>query len=148
MLKRFEQLTFLIYAIYRDIQKIEKEEMEKHSLRGSYAQYLIALDRNPNGLTPARLCEICDKDKAATSRIISELVKLSLVSRGSGYNATITLTEKGREISGILRERTETAVALAGRGLSDSDRELFYAALNTIHSNLREISKNGIPDKL
>lgn len=151
MIDRFEQLTYFIYGIYRDIQRIEKDEMEKCGLRGSYAQYLLALSRYPEGLTAARLCEICDKDKAATSRIITELVKLGLVRRGDGhtrsYNAKLTLTDNGREAAGFVHKKTEAAVKLAGNGLSDEARELMYSSLSLIHSNLKDICKSGIPEE-
>ena len=151
MIDRFEQLTYFIYGIYRDIQKIEKEEMEKLGLRGSYAQYLFALSRFPEGLTSARLCEICDKDKAATSRIVSELISLGFVCRGDGstrsYNAKLTLTDKGLEIAAFVLKKIKSAVKLAGDGLSDDDRKLMYSALSLIHTNLKNICKNGIPEE-
>ena len=151
MIDRFEQLTYYIYGIYRDIQKIEKDEMEKQGLRGAYAQYLLALSRYPDGLTSARLCEICDKDKAATSRIVSELIESGLVCKADGhtrsYNAKLKLTGSGIEVSKFVMKRTMSAVKFAGNGLSDDDRALMYSSLALIHSNLREICKNGIPEE-
>ena len=151
MIDRFEQLTYFIYGIYRDIQKIEKDEMEKLGLRGSYAQYLLALSRFPEGLTSARLCEICDKDKAATSRIVSELISLGFVRRGDGstrsYNARLTLTDKGLEAAAFVLKKIKSAVRFAGEGLSDDDRKLMYSALSLIHTNLKNICKNGIPEE-
>lgn len=151
MIDRFEQLTYFIYGIYRDIQKIEKDEMEKRGLRGSYAQYLLALSRYPEGLTSARLCEICDKDKSATSRILTELVSLGLVCRGDSqtrsYNARLTLTDSGKEAAGFVHKKIESAVKLAGNGLSDEARELMYSSLSLIHSNLKSICKSGIPEE-
>ena len=70
MLNRFEQFTSAISALCRDVQKIERDEMEKQGLRGAFAQYLLAISRYPEGITASALCEVCDKDKAAVSRII------------------------------------------------------------------------------
>ena len=70
MLQRFEAFTAAISGIYRDIQKIERDEMEKYGLKGAYAQYLLALSHCPEGLSAAELCEVCDKDKAAVSRVL------------------------------------------------------------------------------
>ena len=150
MIERYEQLSYYIYSIYKSIQKIAKEEMEKHGLRGAYAHYLVALCRHPEGLTSARLCEKCDKDKAATSRFVAEMEEKGLIVRESGsfstYRAKLLLTPKGKEISEVLLKRVDVAVELAGRGLSDENRAILYSALGIIESNLKEVVKIGIPD--
>lgn len=150
MLNRFEQFTTLISAIYQDIQKIERDEMEKHGLKGAYAQYLLALKNNPQGLTASELSEICDKDKAAVSRAVSELENKGLLVRNaqnpSAYRAPLTLTEAGVQAAQFVSHRAATAVEWAGKGLSDDDRKVFYAALERIAANLDAISKKGIPN--
>ena len=150
MLDRFEQFTTLISAIYRDIQKIERDEMEKRGLRGAYAQYLLALMQNPQGLTAAQLCDACEKDKAAVSRAVSELESKGFLSRNTeksnAYRAVLTLTEKGTEAARFVSNRAALAVEQAGKGISDPDRKVFYAALGLIASNLQAISKEGIPN--
>lgn len=150
MLDRFEQFTTLISAIYRDIQKIERDEMEKQGLRGAYAQYLLALMQNPQGLTAAQLCETCEKDKAAVSRAVSELEDKGFLVRNAQnantYRAALTLTVKGTEAARFVSNRAALAVEQAGKGLSDPDRRVFYAALGLIASNLQTISKEGIPN--
>ena len=40
MISRFERFSFAISGIYRSIQKIERDEMERYGLKGGYAQYL------------------------------------------------------------------------------------------------------------
>ena len=115
MIERYEQLSYYIYSIYKSIQKIAKEEMEKHGLRGAYAHYLVALCRHPEGLTSARLCEKCDKDKAATSRFVAEMEEKELIYREGGsfsmYKAKLILTPKGKEIAddGAVSSRRQTA---------------------------------------
>lgn len=56
MISRFERFSFAISGIYRSIQKIERDEMERYGLKGGYAQYLVAMARHPQGLTSAQLC--------------------------------------------------------------------------------------------
>ena len=73
MVSRFEHFSASISCIYRYIQRIERTEMEKYGLKGPYAQCLLAMRRYPEGITAARLCEVCDKDKAAISRMMVEL---------------------------------------------------------------------------
>ena len=150
MIERFEQFSQTISGIYRDILKIEKEEMEKHGLRGAYAQYLVAMSHFPEGLTSARLCEICDKDKAATSRFVAEMEEKGLIKRESGnfsmYRAKLTLTENGQKITDSLLKKVNVAVEIAGHGLTDENRKILYSSLEIIKTNLKEICKIGIPD--
>ena len=150
MLERFEQFTSAISLVYRDVQKIERDEMEKQGLRGAFAQYLLAISRYPQGITAAALCEVCDKDKAAVSRIIAEMETKGLVEReadgASQYRAKLRLTPAGQEAAAFVRKRASAAVELAGNGLSDEDRKAFYAALERISASLQQISQNGIPE--
>ena len=152
MLSRFEQFTSAISAIYRDVQKIERDEMEKQGLRGAFAQYLVAIGRHPEGITAATLCEVCDKDKAAVSRVIAELEAKGFVYKenegSSQYRARLFLTPEGEQAAAFVRERASIAVELAGSGLSDEDRRIFYTALERISANLQDICRSGIPDVL
>ena len=120
-------------------------------MKGPHAQCLLAMSRYPEGITAARLCEICEKDKAAISRVVAEMEQKGLIYReASGenlYRAMLKLTEKGKEAATHVNERAKVAVELAGKGLTDEARQAFYAALNLIASNLQEISKQGIPSK-
>ena len=151
MLNRFEQFTTAISALYRDVQKIERDEMEKQGLRGAFAQYLLAISRYPEGITAAALCEVCDKDKAAVSRIITEMENKGLLEKEndgtSQYRAKLRLTTAGQQAAAFVRERASVAVELAGSGLSDDDRKVFYSALERISTNLQQICVDGIPEK-
>ena len=148
MLERFEMFTTSISSIYRYVQKIEREEMEKYGLKGAYAQYLIAMDHVPEGLTAAKLCEVCDIDKAAVSRVLSEMEKKGLVEKDTdtGYRAQVKLTPEGKAAALYVAERATLAVEMAGKGLSEEDRKAFYAALELIAGNIQALSKEGIPD--
>lgn len=149
MLSRYEQFSSVISTIYRCVQKVERDEMVKYGYKGSYAQYLAAINRHPDGITSRELCEICDKDKAAISRIVSEMEEKGLVQRvGDGaslYRARLYLTEAGKRLAGVVSERGRVAVEVVGEGLSDQDRAIFYAALERIASNLHKIGREGLP---
>lgn len=150
MIDRFEQFTSVISSIYRYVQKIERDEMEKYGLKGAFAQYLLAIGHYPQGVTAAALCETCDKDKAAISRIVAEMESKGLVRRDSNgenqYRARLRLTEAGHKAAQFVRERAEIAVEIAGKGLSDQDRATFYAALELIAGNIQSICCKGIPE--
>lgn len=149
MIDRFERFCFAVASMSRYIQKIETDELEKMGLKGSYALYLIILDRYPQGLTATELCEQCEKDKAAVSRAIAAMEKQGLVSRNSGthspYRAPIVLTEAGKQAADHVRQKAIVAVSHAGTGISDEDRITMYATLEKIAANLHIISKEGIP---
>ncbi len=150
MISRYEQFSYEISGIYRLIQKIERDEMVKYGFRGAFAQYLLALNGHSDGLTSAQLSEICDKDRAAISRIISEMEEKGLVTRRSAndrmYRALIRLTDEGRRAAEFVRSRAAPAVAAAGKGLTDEKRKIFYEALDLIAANLDRISREGIPE--
>ena len=148
MLNRFTQFCFNISAINRAIQKIERDEMERYGNRGAFAQYLVVMMQYPDGVTAAQLRDLCDRDKAAVSRALTEMEEKELIYRtGSHYRAKLFLTEAGQEAAQFVCERAIIAVMEAGKGLTDADRTVFYAAMDRIASNLQALSKQGLPDE-
>ena len=151
MLDRFEHFSYSISNIYNHIIKIEREEMEKYGLRASFVQYLITMNRYPEGITSVKLSELCEKDKAAISRIVAEMESKGLVTRESDknnlYRARLVLTEEGKAAAEYVCERAEKAVNAAGQGLSEEDRKIFYGVLAIFEANLRRISRDGIPER-
>lgn len=148
MLERFAQFSSTISSLYRDIQKIEKDEMDRRGYKGAFAQYLVILDRYPQGLTASQLCEHCDRDKAAVSRVMAEMESKGLVQRtGESYRARLLLTPLGKETAGFVAQRAQVAVQEAGKDLGEEERRTFYAALGSIASRLQVLSQEGLPGK-
>lgn len=151
MLDRFEQFTAAISTIYRFVQKIERDEMEKFGLKGASAQYLLAMARYPEGITAAALCDVCDRDKAAVSRILSEMENKGLIARAnsgdSQYRAPLVLTAAGREAADYVNRKASRAAELVGQGLTAEDRRIFYSALERITANIEHLSQAGIPEQ-
>ena len=146
MVSRFEQFTVVISAIYRQVQIIERIEMEKHGLKGGFVQYLAVLNRHPDGLTSSQLCDICVLDKAAVSRAVNEMEDKGLVYReGTSYRAKIKLTESGEKAARFVAARTAEAVALAE--VSPEMRDALYDSLEHISDRLRTIIKEGFPEQ-
>lgn len=148
MVKRFELFTSAISGIYRDIQKIGRDEMERYGLKGAYAQYLLAIDRYPEGITAAQLCDICDKNKAAVSRIAAEMESKGLITRkgvNNQYKAPLLLTEEGSKAVRYVKERAGLAAEIAGRGLTDEARKNLYISLRMIANHLQKFCENGLP---
>jgi len=134
--------------MYHDIQKIERMEMAKYNLKGPHAQCLLAMKRHPEGITAVRLCEVCDKDKAAVSRTLTELESAGMICRenhnGSRYRATLTLTQQGMAAADLVTKKVQRAVELAGKGFDDGEREVFYRVMAIIAGNLHQICKTGL----
>ena len=148
-MNRFEQFSYVISGINRHIQKIERDEMIKYGYKGAFAQYLVALRRYPEGITSAKLCEICDKDKAAISRVLTEMQEKGLILRETQsdhrYNALIKLTAEGLKAAAYVDERAQAAIEAVGNEMTDENRAAFYATLDFIAAKLQTISKKGLP---
>lgn len=151
MIQRYEIFSAAISSMYHDVQRIERVEMAKYGLKGPHAQCLLALFRHPEGLTSVRLCELCDKDKAAVSRTVAELEQTGLLQieqrNGIRYRAVLRLTEEGQIAAKAVCQRAELAVMQAGEGLTDAQREVFYDVLAKISGNLHAICRNGLQEK-
>lgn len=148
MLSRFERFYTAISMIHYAIQKIERVEMAKYGLKGPHAQCLLAISRYPKGITSAKLCEVCEKDKAAISRAVAELEEAGMLIRqdpdGKRYRALLCLTEKGAEVAGNVSELVHTAVSQVSGGYDESQREAFILVLNSIAGNLQSLSREGL----
>ena len=148
MESRYELLSGAISSMYHDIQKIERVEMAKYGLKGPHAQCLLAMKKHPQGITAARLCEVCDKDKAAVSRTIAELETAGMVVRenrnGSRYRASLILTQQGQTAAEAVVEKARLAVEKAGTGFGEEEREVFYRVLSIIAGNLHKLCREGL----
>lgn len=152
MLNRFEQFNFVISGINRCIQKLERDEMVKYGYKGAFAQYLMVLKHYPEGVTLTELCEKCDKDKAAVSRIVAEMENKGLVYKENKeaqvYKAKIYLTEKGNETARFVAKRVKDALSVVGdKIMTEDERRLFYGVLGDILEKLEVMAKEGIPKK-
>ena len=145
MIDRFERFSFSISEIYRYWHRIAADVMEQYGLKGPYAVYFTTMYQYPQGMTAARLAELCSRDKADVSRAINQMEQYDLVKKeGSSYRALIRLTEKGNKIAEQVNRKAQTAVEYGGRGLTDTQREVFYHCLDTIAANMQILSKEGL----
>ncbi len=151
MENRYALFSTSIACLYHDIQKLERMEMAKFHLKGPHAQCLLVMLRYPQGIPLARLCEECERDKAAISRTISELERAGMVLRdsqnGSYYRANLILSDNGKEAAAAVCQKARTAVELAGTGLDEESRTIFYQSLALIAKNLHAICQDGLSDE-
>ncbi len=150
MVDRFERFSLAISEISRYWHKLASEELAKYGLKGPHATYLTVMYKYPNGITMPQLCEVCGKDKSDASRMISILRQKGLVKKqgvdGSLYRGLLVLTAEGRAAAEHVCNRASRAVEMAGKDLTDEMRDVFYKSLDSITLNLRELSKEGIPE--
>ena len=151
MIERFERFSLAISEISRHWHKLTSAEMEKYGLKGGHSIYLLTMYRYPEGITAPQLCELCDRDKADVSRMMTIMEKNGLVTKeGSGtslYRGLFRLTPAGIAAAEYVRERATLAVQMAGRDLSEETRAIFYAALESLTVNLRKLSQEGLPNE-
>lgn len=149
MVERFEKFTYYIFEITRCWHKLASEEMAKYGLKGPHATYLTTLYKFDEGITAPRLCELCGKDKADVSRMMSIMEKKGLVIKEAvgknKYRGLLKLTDEGKLAAQHVRERVALAVDMAGKGLGDEDRVAFYHALEMISVNLKLLCEEGLP---
>ena len=149
MLNRFARFSLAISEIDRCWHKLAAEEMAKYDLNSPHAVYLNTLYQYPEGITAAKLGELCCKNKADVSRMVSILEKKGLVRKeavgGNLYRAKLLLTDDGKLAAEHVQSRAALAVELAGSGMTDAERETFYRCLEQITANLQTLSKEGLP---
>ena len=149
MLNRFARFSLAIAEIDRCWHKLAAEEMAKYDLNSPHAVYLTTLYNFPEGITAAKLGELCCKNKADVSRMVTILEKKGLVRKeavgGNLYRAKLLLTDDGKLAAEHVQGRAALAVELAGSGMTDAERETFYRCLEQITANLQTLSKEGLP---
>ena len=149
MLYRFERFSRAISEISRCWHKLAGDELAKYGLNSPHAVYLNTLHQYDDGITAAQLGELCGKNKADVSRMVSILEKKGLVQKetsgGNMYRARLVLTQEGKAAARHVQERAALAVELGGAGLSETEREVLYRALEQITTNLQALCKDGLP---
>ena len=151
MQNRFARFSLAISEIDRCWHKLAAEEMAKYELNSPHAVYLTTLYDFPDGITAAKLGELCGKNKSDVSRMISIMEKKGLVRKvavgENFYRAKLLLTDEGRQAAEHVQRRAALAVELAGSGMTEADREVFYRCLESITTNLQALSKEGLPQQ-
>ena len=149
MLNRFARFSLAIAEIDRCWHKLAAEEMAKYDLNSPHAVYLNTLYQYPEGITAVKLGELCCKNKADVSRMVTILEKKGLARKeavgGNLYRAKLLLTDDGKLAAEHVQGRAALAVELAGSGMTDAERETFYRCLEQITANLQTLSKEGLP---
>ena len=148
MENRFEKFSIAVLELNRCLQRIKDLEMRKFGLRSAHTMCVFYLGQHPEGLTVTQLSEICREDKAAVSRCLSQLAQRELVVSYAprnlrAYRNPYRLTEKGRLLAKQMDERVAEALRWGGKGLTEEQRESFYASAQIILDNLSRYQEDG-----
>lgn len=141
MVSRFVDFTKSIASIAKDILRIKTAFMEQYGLRGSSVNCFFYLSREKEGLTLTELSNLCGEDKAATSRIVNELIEKGYLvqndsPKGSKYRAILKLTEKGFAVAKSVDG--EINAVFKACGLEEENRDEFYQMINAIADSLHD----------
>ena len=142
MEERFETFTVLISKISRSIRRIKVAEMAEFNLKSPHVSCLYYLYKQKS-LTAKELCDICEEDKAAISRSIDYLERSGFIQCESAekkrYKSPFTLTELGEKVAFRLEDKIDNVLNIAGEGVSEENRLIFYRSLQRISENLEKI---------
>ncbi len=141
----FVDFTLSILRLNKLVQKIKTFEVDKYGLKPIHVMCSYYLNKNPQGLTAKELSELTLEDKAAISRALKMMQEKGYVIYDANRrNATIKLTETGKQFANIICARAEKAVSAGSMQFTEEERIFFYKSLDVINENLRAYYKELI----
>jgi DNA-binding MarR family transcriptional regulator len=94
-------------------------------------------------MTAKDLSDICDEDKAAISRALIYLEKKNYIFYESvarkRYKEPIMLTEKGKEVGKVIKEKIEEILQQSSNGLTSEELAIVYHGLSVIGKDLQTL---------
>ncbi len=140
---RFIRFSLATEAVLKAITKYKNDCLDRYGLRGMHLMTMVCLFRSgAEGLTPGDLARRCGVDKAFVSRTTGELRRLGYLSVDGGrYNARVSLSERGRAVTGEIYRMLNDAVARITEGVSSVDVETFYGVLDRFGKNLEALNR-------
>jgi DNA-binding MarR family transcriptional regulator len=152
---RFEKFTLLIDGIHKSINRIKIDIAPHLGVKSVHVFWIYQLSLHPEGLTAAEIAAVSMVDRSLVSREIAALEKGGYVAREEtgkkrGYNARITLTEKGVELAERITEEAISVQSKVGEGITDGELAAFYVTLEKLYANfvaLSSIDKSTQPSE-
>ena len=148
MQSAFETFSLSIEQIGKNIRKYKDGQAAELGLRGIHVMLLHQLSKSEAGMTAAGLSRACGVNRAFISRVIPELLSLSLVAYADPatarpYRMRLRLTERGAETVERMNERIEAAVAALGADIRARDMAIFYSVLKRLDARLAALAEAG-----
>ena len=144
---RFIRFSHATESVLKAITRYKNDCLARYGLRGMHLMTMVCLFRSgADGLTPGELARLCGVDKAFVSRTTGELRRLGYLSVDGGrYNARVSLSERGRAVTGEIYRMLNEAVARITEGISAGDVETFYGVLARFGKNLDAMNHKTEP---
>ncbi len=138
MLDRFEEFTYLISKINKEIQRIKLNELKKYGLKGSQMEFIHYLGKHQE-LKFKELCEVLNSDKAFVSRTINDLKAKNIILENYNKDKKIiySLDRKGLAIFELNIKKTKQICNEVY--LDDLKSEELYTSLRELANKLSKI---------
>lgn len=142
---RFEKFTLLIDGIHKSINRIKFDTAPYLGVKSVHVFWIYQLSLHPEGLTAAEIAAVSMVDRSLVSREIAALEKGGYVAREEtgkkrGYNARITLTEKGVDLAARITEEAMRVQSKVDEGITASELASFYSTLEKLYANFVALS--------
>ena len=141
---RYVAFSTYIEKLYKDIQKVKAERMNRFGLRSTDVSVLIMASRHPDGLTVTELAGECGVDKAVVSRAMHSLLLQGYMTYANNilrnYRKKIRLTEKGMAVVDAISHLAEQAVSEVSQDIPQADLDTFYRTLEKITQNINRLT--------
>lgn len=139
MENRFENFTYLIMKLSKQIQRIKTMEVDEYGLKSIHVMCLFHLNNSTSGITANKLVALTLEDKGAISRALTYLKNENIVAyEHKKYNSLIVLTEKGKNLASIISKKADNAIAYIGHGISEEERKNLYKSLSIIDKEMND----------
>lgn len=133
--------------ILKNIKRIAAPVMRSYGLRSVHTACILALSRQPDGMTVTELSRECMIDKAMSSRIIKELLGGGFIAPAPGsnkknYNQRYMLTSKMSEVTKELYPLIECYVREAAKNISAEEIAVFNHVLAELDRNIEAMTES------
>ena len=148
MQSAFETFLLSIEQIGKNLRKYKDGQAAELGLRGIHVMVLHQLSKSSEGMTAAGLSRACGVNRAFVSRVVSELLSLSLIAYADPqterpYRTRLCLTERGTETVKEMNQRIEEAVAALGADIRPRDMAIFYSVLRRLDARIAAVVDAG-----
>lgn len=141
---RYVTFSSYIEKIYKDIQKVKSDKMNRFGLKCTDVTMLLMAARHPDGLTVTELASECGVDKAVISRAIRDLLAQEYMAYAGNtirnYRKKIKLTEKGFTTATEISHLAEQAVSEVSKDIPQGELDAFYRTLEKITENIGRLT--------
>ena len=152
MQSAFETFSLSIEQIGKNIRKYKDGQAAELGLRGIHVMVLHQLSKSTDGMTAAGLSRACGVNRAFVSRVVAELLSLSLIAYADPaterpYRTKLCLTACGTETVERMNRRIEESVAALGADIRARDMAIFYSVLRLLDSRIAALVEPCEPNK-